>query len=176
MKRTDRDARTANLLGALALRIGDELTDATESGAELGASAPAAIATVANYPGVAIGELSRILRQSHSGTVRLVDRLVASGLVERHRGGSDDKRSVALRPTQAGLQRARRILEERRRSLAAMLGPLGSGEREQLAALLEKMLGNLGHGEAEGYVICRLCELPVCPLDRCPVNRGASHP
>jgi MarR family transcriptional regulator, negative regulator of the multidrug operon emrRAB len=76
-------SRDANLLAALALGIADRIRETIEAGAEHGAMASAALNTVGFFPGESIDALSKTLKLSHSGTVRLVDRLAEEGLVER---------------------------------------------------------------------------------------------
>jgi MarR family transcriptional repressor of emrRAB len=100
----------ANLVGALGVALADRLAAA----AELAGGASAADALVALHEGRAgasIDALAPIVGLSHSGTVRLVDRLARDGLVERRRGA--DQRSAALFLTPAGRRRARRVLTRR---------------------------------------------------------------
>jgi hypothetical protein len=77
------DARTTNLLGAAVTALNDELEAATTSAAEHGAAFPAALVSVHWTPGLSIEQLRRVLGISHSGTVRLLDRLEREGAVER---------------------------------------------------------------------------------------------
>lgn len=165
--------RLANLLGAFSLVVSDRQKHATVVGAELEATAPTALVTILSYPGVSVGKLSTILRQSQSGTVRLLDRLQKEKLVTRSRSDTADGRAVCLSLTPAGAKRAKKILQERREVLLNVLKPLSDRERFQFSELLERLLYSLGHTEADGYVICRLCELSACPLDTCPVAKGA---
>jgi hypothetical protein len=53
------DPRSTNLLGALAVALGDELTTATEGVAGHAAASPAAIVTVGGEPGQTIETLRR---------------------------------------------------------------------------------------------------------------------
>ena len=73
-------ARTANLLGTLTIALGDRVTATTSVAAGHGAAAPAALTTLYHAPGLTIGALARVIGLSHAGTVRLVDRLVATAL------------------------------------------------------------------------------------------------
>src|SRR6266567_3796170 len=75
---TESYSRAANLLGALALAVCDRLHEATEHLDDgLAASEPAALVTLAHYPGQSILALGRTLGLTHSGAVRLADRLAA---------------------------------------------------------------------------------------------------
>ena len=165
------DPRSSNLLGALAVALGDELTSATGGVAGHGAAFPAAIVTVGGEPGQTIETLRRALELSHSGTVRLLDRLEAEGIVERRAGR--DARSVSLFLTSAGKRVYQRILEARRQSMDAALGHLGPTERGQFMRLVEKLLFGITRSPAHSDHICRLCELDVCPGETCPVNCAA---
>jgi DNA-binding MarR family transcriptional regulator len=161
-------ARTANLLGALALALGDELRTATETGAAHGASAPAALVVIGTYPGRTIDALRPALGLSHSGTVRLVDRLAADGLVVR--GSGADGRSVSLQLTAAGRAAMRALLAERRRALDGALAALSAQERRQLEQISEKLLAAMTRTETQADQFCRLCDEAVCPTARCPVE------
>ena len=90
---THMSTRDANLLGALGLALADRLAEAGPP--ELSGSAAEALVTLnGRRAGSSIDALAGIVGLSHSGTVRLADRLAAAGLVERRRGA--DQRSTAL--------------------------------------------------------------------------------
>ncbi len=167
------DLRTANLLGAFTLAIADELRRVTEEGAAHGAAAPAALVMIGTYPGQTIEALSHTLQLSHSGTVRLVDRLVADGLVERQQGL--DGRTVALFLTAAGEQSMQVVLAKRRQILEETLQTLSLTEQEQLTMLIEKLLVGFTRDRAHADTICRLCHEAVCPAESCPVECAAGQ-
>lgn len=161
--------RTLNLLGAMALSVVDGLSAVVEENAGQGGEAPAALVTLGVEPGLSINTLRQILDLSHPGTVRLIDRLEAQGLVERRAGA--DGRTLALFLTDAGYKRRKSILAERRKQLQIAVDTLTSDEQIQLTQLLEKMLTAMTTNELRAFVICRLCEEEVCPGDRCPVEQ-----
>lgn len=163
------DERTSNLLGALALSVVDALNAVVEANAGYGGETPAALVTLGVEPGLSINQLRQILNLSHPGTVRLVDRLASEGLVERRSGA--DGRTLALFLTEAGHERRKAILAERRQQLQLALNALTPNERKQLTKLLEKMLTAMTTSELRAFAICRLCEEEVCPGDRCPVEQ-----
>lgn len=163
------DERTLNLLGALALTIADDLNDAVKANAGYGGEAPAALVTLGAEPGISINLLRQILNLSHPGTVRLIDRLEAEGLVERRAGA--DGRTLALFLTDAGYERRQTILTERRQQLQGAISSLTPEDRNQLTKLLEKMLAAMTTTELRASIICRLCEEEVCPGDDCPVEQ-----
>lgn len=161
------DDRTVNLLGALALSIVDSF-NASFASHTGGGETPAALVTLGVEAGISINQLRQILNLSHPGTVRLIDRLEAQGLVERRSG--TDGRTVALFLTPDGHERRREILAERRQQLQQAVHTLSASDRQALARLLEQMLTALTTSELQAFAICRLCEEEVCPGDRCPVE------
>ena len=162
------DERTLNLLGALALGLVDVLNTAAGANAGSGGETPAALVTLGAQPGISINDLRQILNLSHPGTVRLIDRLQTQGFVERRAG--TDGRTLALFLTEAGRERRRSILTERRHYLQLAVDSLTDADREQLTQLLEKMLTAMTTSALRASEICRLCEEEVCPGDRCPVE------
>jgi len=165
------DARAANLLGALVTGLQDDLAAAAEAAAAHGAAFPAALVTLQWQPGLTIEALRQVLGLSHSGTVRLLDRLEAEGAVERRPG--EDGRSVAVHLTPVGRRQVRAVLGARARRLGAALERLSAGERAQFTRLVEKLLGGLTAGRAHADRICRLCDEGACPDATCPVECAA---
>ena len=162
------DVRTANLLGALVLALDDDISAATAAATDHGAASPAALVCIHWQPGSTIEELRQKLRLTHSGTVRLLDRLEADGAIERQPGR--DGRSVALTLSTQGRRRVRAILEARRAVLAGALAPLTPAERRELGSLLEKVLAGLTRDAEHADQVCRLCDEAICPAQRCPVE------
>jgi DNA-binding MarR family transcriptional regulator len=80
-------------------------------------SAAAALVHLAQYAGEAIEPLRPPLALSHSGRVRLVDRLVDAGQLERREAG--DARGVALHLTRKGRAAAADGLRRREEVLCA---------------------------------------------------------
>ena len=161
-------SRDTNLLAALALGIADRIRETIEAGAEHGAMASAALNTVGFFPGESIDVLSKTLKLSHSGTVRLVDRLAEERLVERKKG--TDGRSVVLTLTRSGKKEFERLRAKRRQAVSEIIEVLSKKERDQLTHLAERLLQSLTKDRASGDFICRFCEIESCPEDRCPVH------
>ena len=174
---TDEIPRTANLLGAAVLGLYDELRLAVERRTGRSGEAPAAVVALGHQPGLSNDGLSRLLGLTHTGTVRLVDRLVADGLVER-RAAARDKRGVALHLTKAGLAARQDVLSEREAVMRPLISQLDAADQENLATLLEKLLKTVGRDDTHKLRICRLCDGEVCL--GCPilvaVGPGASGP
>ena len=169
-------SREANLLGSLSLAVAERVADATRTAAEHGGAAPAALVALSVFlEGASIDTLRRPLGLTHSAAVRLVDRLVAAGLVRR--GPGDDARSVAIVLTPAGRRAAERIQAGRMRVLAETLAPLSAAERAQLSRLHERLLAGLTSGREAARHLCRLCDADACGHHegRCPVTLAADR-
>ncbi|WP_458098166.1 MarR family winged helix-turn-helix transcriptional regulator [Roseomonas sp. WA12] len=164
-------AKLENIIGALALSLSDDLLQKVQDQAPEPGPAAAAIALLRHEPGMAIERLRRALGLSHSGAVRLVDRLVADALVVRHPGAAD-RRAVALHLTRDGERRCDAILLARRGSMTRALGTLNEAERTALGGLAEKLLAGLVRCPDDAYTVCRLCDTAACP--NCPVERALS--
>jgi DNA-binding MarR family transcriptional regulator len=165
-----------NVIGASVLALADLVREATERGADHGASAPAALAALETYlEGSSIDELRRVLGLTHSGAVRLVDRLEAAGLLRRTQA-SGDARARGLVLTPAGRRAARRVHAQRAAALEAALAPLDGCARELLGELLGRVLGGLTDSHAAAARLCRLCEPGPCGHydGICPVSIAAS--
>jgi len=167
--------RVANLLGATAVAVGDLVRDAGESVAGQGGAMPAALVTLANYPGQSIDQLHRALGITYSGAVRLVDRLVEQGWARReHLEG--DRRAVKLVLTPAGRRVVKKLLAEREAALSDVLRALTPQEEADLEKVLERLLARVTRDRDSAYRICRFCDEQTC-VDgaRCPVDCAAAE-
>jgi MarR family transcriptional regulator, negative regulator of the multidrug operon emrRAB len=163
--------RTANLLGALAGEIADRIEREGRLHPNETSSATAALNVIGFYEGCSNGALSRALGLSHTATVRLVDKLEFAGLVRSEAG--TDKRSVALRLTDLGRDRARRVIHERCLRLGDFIDALTPRQRRQLDGIAETLLKSMVEAAQDADHICRLCDGSACPTRRCPVHQKA---
>lgn len=157
--------RTANLLGALGLAVADRIEAAALDVMNRAGETPAALIVIGYGLGPSNDQLRHILGLSHPGMVRLLDRLVADGLVERRQG--TDRRAVALFLTEQGHAAREALLGERLASLRPLLSPLSPSEEQSLAALLSRMLAALPSTDIERCHLCRMCDDRVCT--DCPI-------
>lgn len=157
--------RTANLLGVVGLAVADRIEDTARDILNHAGETPAALVVIGYGFGPSNDQLRRILCLSHPGTVRLVDRLVADGLVERHEGR--DRRTIALYLSERGMALREELLKGRLVAIRPLLASLTSVERETLAALLHKMLSSMETTDLERRTLCRLCDKRVCR--DCPI-------
>lgn len=165
---------TGNLVGALALVITDRTSDAI---AEAGQSSTAAAALSALHQFLdrpTIDQLRQVLGLTHSGTVRLVDRLEKNGHLRRYPGA--DGRSTALSLTASGRRQAAKLAETRARVIENALGVLSPTELNTLDQLVGRILVGLMRGPGATRWMCRLCDLGACGRANgaCPVERAAA--
>lgn len=160
----------ANLLGALSLAAMDRIEQGAREVIDRGGETPAALVVIGYGQGMTNERLRRILRLSHSGTVRLVDRLVSDQLVERRPG--DDGREVALYLTAKGAAAREDLLASRISAVASLLGVLSPAETKQLGTLIHKLLARQDTSELDRFTICRRCDDRVCTNCPLPTTKG----
>jgi DNA-binding MarR family transcriptional regulator len=152
-----------NVLGALATLFSDQMSAAVSStGLQLAEAT--ALSLLTTYPECSIEELRAPLGLSHSGGVRLVDRLAAAGHVERRVGG--DARSVALRLTRRGREAAAAAMAQRAEVLARAVHMLSREEQRVLGQLASKILEQAAPLPQMAEKTCRLCDHDACVV--CP--------
>ena len=156
---------TANLLGVVGLAVADRIEQAARDILNHAGETPAAVVVIGYGLGPSNENLRRILGLSHPGSVRLVDRLVADGLVERREGR--DKRAIALYLTDRGHSLREELLKGRLAAIRPLLTPLADGEQEALATLLHKLLSTMETTDLQRCHLCRLCDDRVCV--NCPI-------
>jgi DNA-binding MarR family transcriptional regulator len=176
--------RLTNLVGALALAVDDSVRDAAEAATGLGAAAPAALVSLHEFlDHGSIERLSGAVGLSHSGAVRLVDRLAQGGFVERHGGANG--REVAITLTERGHLAARAVLAARAAAVRGLVEELSLAEQRSLVVISEKLLAAITRqrleARAEGHVpaggwLCRLCDSSDCGRAEgaCPTATTAS--
>lgn len=170
---------TANVLGALALAVSDRIAEAVSTAATGGVSDATALSALRDFlhrPSIDV--LAQVLGLTHSGAVRLVDRLDAAGLTTRESGKDGRTTTISLSSDGQGLAHA--VAEARRRALLNALAPLSAEDRHTLDRLLGVVLAGLIREPGARRWICRLCDTAACgrPAGRCPVAAEARtrHP
>ena len=96
-------SRSSNLLGAFVIGVYDQMLARIEAEVGLGGQSAAALVVIGFNQGRSVDFLSGALQLSHSGCVRVVDKLAQAGLVQRREG--KDRRVVALHLTAVGQRR-----------------------------------------------------------------------
>ena len=169
MKRRSEELRLENIVGAMSLAMVDKMEQAFAAETGRGPSAVAALMQIGVEPGLSIERLRRIIALSHSASVRLVDQLVAEGLVRREASAGSDKRARAIYLTEQGETLFETARAARRRFTEAALSRLSGEERRALDGIVAKMFPALVGPGDDDDVVCRLCDETVCPTERCPV-------
>ena len=157
--------RTANLLGALGLAVADRIHAVARDILQRSGETPAALVVIGYGQGPSNDRLRHVLGLSHPGAVRLVDRLVADGLVRREK--AEDRRAVALHLTDKGKSVREALLAERLRAVQSVLDPLSAAERDAFGELLHRILQGLPESDLDKRRLCRMCDDRVCT--DCPV-------
>lgn len=165
-------ARTANLLGAVALTCADRLLAAAVEAAGTSTSGAAALLTLSTEPGIGVTELGGRVGLSQSAAARMVDALTARGLATRR---PESGRSVGVELTPSGRAAARDVLQARGSELGPLVDGLDVDEREALTRGLEKLLDSLFDGVGSEHLLCRLCDRAACRAGGapCPVGQAA---
>ena len=173
----------ANLLGAASVGLTDAIEESMLTAAGLDGSAPAALVAFLDFlPHDSIRALSRVLGLTHSGSVRLADRLVAAGYIERRPGV--DGRTLTLALTTAGTDVATRIRDAREAAIVRAFQELTDEHRIALGEICELLITRLtdlrleqraAGGEPRGGALCRMCDFAACGRHEghCPAARAA---
>lgn len=156
--------RPANLLGALAQMVADEVRDLP--GATL--TARAALLAISKYPGASIDAVRASLGLSHPATVRVVAGLLDAELITKDTGV--DRRSVALNLTALGLKAVEQALSQRQAVLERLLKRLSAAEQQQFEQLAIKILWHETRDATHALQLCRLCDEADCVGTGCPVE------
>ena len=167
--------------GAMSMPSGKPASDASQSQADTREIASRGtfrwktvnqLATIDHDPSLSIDELRHALGLTHSGAVRLVDRLEDDGLVQRSRGSG---RVVGLGLTGRGRRVLARIERARLTAAAELVSPLDAGEQPQLELFLRRILAAQTAGDEDLHRICRLCSFDACESGgrKCPVALAA---
>ncbi|KQT65971.1 MULTISPECIES: MarR family winged helix-turn-helix transcriptional regulator [unclassified Aureimonas] len=161
-------SKAVNVLGALSLVLGDEIRAAVNETIGTSGEAGAAIVMLGAHPGLSVGQVAAALDMSHSGCVRVVDRLEADGLLVRKAGATH--RLVSLELTPEGRRRRLIALKHRDRVLRQAAAGLSQDETEMLEALASKMLKSVLTDKGQSYRFCRMCNEGECVPSGCPVE------
>jgi MarR family transcriptional regulator, negative regulator of the multidrug operon emrRAB len=167
-------------IGVTDAAVGDVAMDAALDNT----SAAALVAMLDLAQASSVQRLSQLIGISHSGTVRLVNRLADAGLVQRRPG--PDARTLTLSLTRRGHATARRIRDARHGVLAELLSGLTDRQREQLTTICDVIVGNITSARLaartagrppSGGALCRMCDPIACgrPDGHCPAARTAAE-
>jgi MarR family transcriptional regulator, negative regulator of the multidrug operon emrRAB len=160
--------RSSNLLGAFVISVYDQMVQRIETEESISPQAASALVVIGFNRGRSVDFLSGALQLSHSGCVRLVDKLQEAQLVDRREG--QDRRVVELYLTSTGQERMQSILRTRRRYLDGLLKSLSARQVKQFTDQIAVMLFEITTGDEHAEAMCRFCDETVCPQDSCPIT------
>jgi DNA-binding MarR family transcriptional regulator len=158
--------------------------EATSAAAQLDEAAATALIALLDFsPRGSVQTLSQVLGLTHSGAVRLVDRLVSAGYVARTPGR--DARSHSPRLTTTGIKVAQRVRIARDGAIARTLGTLSAAERATFTGLCERVVSAITRQRLEqraaglapeGGALCRMCDFTACGRAKgtCPAAEAAA--
>lgn len=162
------ESNDANALGVLATGVSDVLLAAVQRGSRLDLTATTALFVVAERPGQSVSDLASALSLTHSGAVRVVDRLAALALLARENG--PDRRSVGLVSTDAGRCVVDAAIAARRHALRDLVDHLPPSQRAAFLDGARTLVRALPTDRCSAHRICRLCEHDACRGAACPVG------
>jgi MarR family transcriptional regulator, negative regulator of the multidrug operon emrRAB len=177
--------RLANLLGTLSTGVTDAINESTAAAADLDGVAPAALVALLDFvPSGSVQALSQVVGLTHSGAVRIVDRLVAEGLVNRE--ASSDARTRSITLTASGMKVALRVRRARDRVVGQAIEQLTDNERATLTKLCERLIADITRHRLErrragdtpaGGALCRMCDFGACGREKgnCPAAEAAGQ-
>lgn len=159
--------RLVNLLGVLALGVSDRMRSAVAEAMPLGGETAAAMIVIGHAPTMSIDQLSRILRLSHAGAVRLVDRLVERNFVKKQ-ASAIDRRIMSLVLTTEGRRQREKLLALRRAALTALVKQVAPEDLAALERIAETITASLPEDALSALTTCRFCDERCCT--DCPME------
>ena len=163
--------RLANLLGAVAVAVTDQLERVLGSASECSIQWVGALQWIERFPGIRPGDLARALDIGTPAVSGLVSRLREEGLILVTRDRRD-QREVALRLSELGARRVRLATQARARLLESLIEPLPVVLWPRLVKACERLLGIVAESPRGALAICRHCDWSMCRMDPelpCPV-------
>jgi DNA-binding MarR family transcriptional regulator len=158
---------TSNVASAWLLAAHDTMDGAAKR-AGLGLREVFALTLVANRSDATVDWLRERVGLSQPGTVRLVDRLAAAGMLQR---SARKGRSVGLVVTPSGRRALRKWIELRDAALAEVTRGLDADDIDVLHGLLRKSIESTARDRVGADRTCRTCDWPACGRD-CPVDQS----
>ncbi|HTL71556.1 MAG TPA: TolC family protein [Candidatus Eisenbacteria bacterium] len=115
---------------------------------------------VSRHPRVRMTDIAQVLDVRTSSASVLVDRLIREKMLTRAHDDRD-RRVVWVGATAKGRKVVSQILEQKRRSVKAVFGPLTARERAQYLAVLLKVKSILGRASAAALLLALVSQPPA---------------
>jgi MarR family transcriptional repressor of emrRAB len=160
---------TANILGALAVLIQDRVERTWQAELDLSPMAAAALVQIEYEPGSSIELVAGRIGLTHSATVRVIDKLVERGCVDKDRA-REDARAQSLKLSKSGKRLAQQLHGARNQVTDDLLSGLGPTQRRGLEEAVRAILHRCVEPGREADVTCRVCDDRRCAPDICPIR------
>mgnify|MGYP001178879174 CR=1 FL=1 len=99
------------------------------------------LVTLVGNDDLSLGRLAEMMQVKQPTLSRIIDKLVASGLVDR-RESSDDRRSVKIRLSRLGRREVKPLLKRARTLNDGIISSLGAEDSKNLKRILERIIEN----------------------------------
>lgn len=165
------DHRLENLLGALAVTLGERVQERMAAAARRSPTAVAALQWVGRGRGLRTCDLAEALGITTPGASQLLASLIADGLVQRTRH-PHDQRQWRLHLTDLGAARTLEAMRARAGAVRELVETLPFPWRLRLIRILERLLGGMVDSPLSVFRVCRHCDWSVCrhsAIEPCPV-------
>ncbi|MDC7812161.1 MarR family winged helix-turn-helix transcriptional regulator [Sphingomonas koreensis] len=153
--------RLINVFGALSQAVSDRVRIAIAEAFTAGGETAAALIAIGHEPGMSIDQISRILRLSHAGTVRVVERLDDQGLVGKSQSPSD-RRVAHITLTRRGQAERTKLLGLRNAAVSGLLVRVPDNDRAVLERIADTILTSLLDDPQSALPTCRFCDQAKC--------------
>ena len=163
------DRRLANLLGAFACALGDEVERKAEQSTQRSVASAIALIQLEPQRGGSLAELQSALGLTQPSVTRIVQKLRDDGLVDVVRQGADG-RVIHINLTTRGLESRTQALKGRESAILPLIAALDQQQHQAVQTLIERALTVLTPDRAASDRACRFCDLGVCPQERCPAE------
>jgi DNA-binding MarR family transcriptional regulator len=165
------DASLANKLGALWTTLTAAFAEAFDP---LSDSTAAALLSLLYRAPITATALGRVIGLSQPATARVVDKLVADGLVARRKRSGGGK-EVYMRLTPRGGKFVRSLQSLRLEACSGVLTILSVEDRATLNRLLDQLLAAPVTDRSYARHVCRFCDHSVCNGPDCPIGCAATE-
>jgi DNA-binding MarR family transcriptional regulator len=165
------DQRLENLLGALAVALGDRVQERMRLAAGCSPAQVAALQWVGRGRGLRTGDVAEALGISMPGASQMVASLCAAGLVQRIRH-PHDQRQWRLHLTELGARRTLEAMRARAEVVRELVVTLPFPWRLRLIRILHRLLARMVDTPRAVLQVCRHCDWDVCRhavIEPCPV-------
>ena len=165
------DERLENLLGALAVALGERVQERMAEASGCSPMAVAALQWIDRGRDLRPCDLVKALEISAPAGSQLIRSLIAAGLVHRARYAHDQRR-WALGLTELGRRRMAQGVYARAKLVREIVETIPFPWRLRLIRIVERLLARMVDSRQAVTQLCRHCDWSICrhePVEPCPV-------